>query len=87
MPRVDELLDAIGQAQYLTTLDLCKGYWQVPLKEDQTKTAFASPIGLFQFTVMPFGLCGVPATFQRLMDTVLRGTEQFTGVYLDDIVI
>ena len=88
MPRVDELLDAIGQARYLTMLDLCKGYWQVPLKEeDQTKTAFASPIGLFQFTVMPFGLCGAPATFQRLMDTVLRGTEQFTGVYLDNIVI
>ena len=85
MPRVDELLDAIGQAQYLTTLDLCKGYWLVPLKEeDQTKTAFASPIGLFQFTVMLFG---PPATFQRLIDTVLRGTEQFTGVYLDDIVI
>ena len=55
--------------------------------EDKAKTAFTTPNGLYQFTVMPFGLSGGPATFQRLMDTVLRGTEKFTGVYLDDVVI
>ena len=88
MPRVDELLDAIGGAAFITTLDLAKGYWQVPLTgEDKAKTAFTTPNGLYQFTVMPFGLSGGPATFQRLMDTVLRGTEKFTGVYLDDVVI
>ena len=59
MPRIDDLLDAVGRAKYLTTLDLAKGYWQVLMhEEDQAKTAFSSPIGLLQFTVMPFGLSG-----------------------------
>ena len=88
MPRIEELLDSVGCSQYLTTLDLAKGYWQVPMaEEDQAKTAFVSPKGLYQFTTMPFGLRGAPATFQRLMDRVLRGTESFAGVYLDDILI
>ena len=88
MPRIDEMLDAVGKAQYITTLDLAKGYWQVPLEDtDREKTAFTSPIGLLQFCVMPFGLSGAPATFQRLMDRVLRGLGDFVGVYLDDIII
>ena len=57
------------------------------MDEDKVKTAFTTPNGLYQFTVMPFGLSGAPAMFQRLMDSVLRGTEKFTGVYLDDVVI
>ena len=73
MPRFKELLDNIGSAEFVTTLDLAKGYWQVPLEpEDRDKTAFTSPRGLYQFTTMPFGLTGAPATFQRLMDDVLR---------------
>ena len=88
MPRTDELIDQIGQAKHITTLDLSKGYWQVPMKnEDRVKTAFSTPNGLFQFKVMPFGLSGAPATFQRMMDRVIRGMEDFAGVYLDDIVI
>ena len=88
MPRIDEMLDNIGRSKYLTTLDLAKGYWQIPMEEtDKEKTAFTSPLGLFQFTTMPFGLSGAPATFQRLMDKVLRGTSGFAGVYLDDIIV
>ena len=88
MPRVEELLDEIGNAQFISTLDLAKGYWQVPVsKEDREKTVFVSPKGLYQFITMPFGLSGAPATFQRMMDSVLMGTEAFAGVYLDDIVI
>ena len=88
MPRINEMLDSIGDATYITTLDLAKGYWQVPMdKRDREKTAFSSPLGLMQFTVMPFGLSGAPATFQRLMDQTLRGLNEFLGVYLDDIVI
>ena len=88
MPQSDELLDNIGQSKYLTTLDLAKGYWQVPMaEEDKGKTAFSSPLGLLQFTTMPFGLSGALATFQRLMDQVLRGTEAYAVVYLDDIII
>lgn len=74
MPRTDELVDKIGKAKFITTLDLSKGYWQVPMKkEDRAKTAFTTPNGLFQFKVMPFGLSGAPATFQRMMDTLVRG--------------
>lgn len=87
-PRIDDLIDRLGKAKYLTTIDLCKGYWQVPLtKQSQELTAFRTPWGLFQFTVLPFGLHGAPATFQRLMDQVLYGLSEFSCAYLDDIVI
>ena len=74
MPRIDDLLDRIGQARYISTIDLAKGCWQVPVAtEDRPKTAFSAPYGLFQFNVMPFGLQGAPATFQQLMDEVVTG--------------
>lgn len=64
MPRIEDLLERIGRANYITTLDICKGYWQVPLESQSCPlTAFRTPLGLFQFTVMPFGLHGAPATF------------------------
>ncbi|XP_024136818.1 uncharacterized protein LOC112151925 [Oryzias melastigma] len=88
MPRVDDLLERIGAAKYITTLDLCKGYWQVPLTNTcRQYTAFKTPAGLFQFTVMPFGLHGAPATFQRLMDKVLQGCDHCSAAYLDDVVV
>ena len=87
MPPVEELLEKIGNGEFITTLDLTRD-WQVPLHpEDREKTDFASPRGLHQFTTMPFGLSGAPATFQHMMDGTLRGTESFASVYLDDIVI
>ncbi len=77
----------LGTATYISTLDLAKGYWQVPLSPDAAaKTAFPSPIGLFEITVMPFGLQGAPATFQRLMDSVLADLS-FCAAYLDDVII
>ena len=88
MPRVDELIDRVGQSRYLSALDLSKGYWQVPIEEQsKPKTALITPFGLYQFKVMPFGLQGAPATFQRLMDLVLHGMEDLAAAYLDDIVI
>ena len=64
MPRIQELLDRICDARFITLLDLAKGYWQVPMSsKDREKTAFVSPSGLFQFVTMPFGLSRVPATF------------------------
>ncbi len=88
MPRIDDLLERIGQARYITTLDLCKGYWQVTLDNDSKQyTAFRTPSGLYHFTVLPFGLHGAPAKFQRLMDQVLRGCEGWAAAYLDDVVI
>ena len=84
---MDELIDQVGKAKFISALDLTRGYWQVPVaKDSRPKTAFVTPFGLFQFNVMPFGLQGAPATFQRLMDKVLHGMEEFAVAYLDDVV-
>ena len=88
MPKIDDLLERLGGAENLTLSDLTKGYWQVPLRhEDKEKTAFVTPKGLFQFSRMPFGLHGVAATFQRLMDKILSPVKDFAGAYIDDILI
>ena len=88
MLRVDKLLDRLGKANFISTMDLTRGYWQVPVaKQDRHKTAFNSPFVLFQFKVMPFGLQGAPATFQRMMDQLLTGACKFAAAYLDDLVI
>ncbi len=88
MPRVDELLDRLGTARFISTLDLTKGYWQIPLtRRSREKTAFSTPDGLFHFTTMPFGLHGAPAAFQRLMDQVLRPHHEYAAAYIDDVVI
>ena len=57
------------------------------MRRKKAKTAFSSTLGLMQLPTMPFELSGAPATFQRMMDQVLRGTEEYAGVYLDDIVM
>lgn len=76
MPRIDEQVERIGRARYISTLDLCKGYWQVPLeKKSRENTAFRTPIGLLQFTTMAFGLYGATATFQWLMDHTVQDCE------------
>ena len=89
LPRIDESLDAIGGDSFFSTLDLASGYHQVVMhKDDQEKTAFTPPFGLWEFTRMPFGLSSAPDTFQRLMqssmnDRVLR----ILLVYLDDELV
>ena len=89
LPRIDDTLDMLAGIQWFSTLDLASGYWQVSLSQEaRTKTAFATHSGLFQFKVMPFGLCNAPATFERLMDRVLQGLRWSRClVYLDDIII
>ena len=89
LPRVDETLDTLVGSKHFSTLDLATGYWQVEVaEEDRPKTAFTTPEGLFQFKVMPFGLCNAPTTFQRLMDRVLSGLKRsMCLVYIDDIVV
>lgn len=88
MPRLEDLIEHLGKVHFISTLDLCKGYWQVPMaKEPRSYTAFRKPQGLFQFKVMLFGLQGASATLQQLMDHVLDGTGAFAGACLDNIVI
>ena len=72
-PRIDDILDMLGGAKWFSTLDLKSGYWQVALHlKGKERTAFSTRQGLWQFTVMLFGLCNAPATFDQLMESVLR---------------
>lgn len=89
IPRIDDSLAALGNAKYFSTFDLASGYWQIPMNErDREKTAFISHYGLYEFLVMPFGLCNAPATFQRYMDVILSGLKwKSILVYLDDIIV
>ena len=89
LPRIDETLVSLSGSKWFSTLDLNSGYWQVVMDEqDKEKTAFSAGQNLYQFTVMPFGLCNAPATFERLMEFVLRGLTGSTClVYLDDIIV
>jgi hypothetical protein len=89
IPVISEILDALGKSKYFSTIDCASGFLQVPVKhEDQAKTAFSTREGHFQYKRMPFGLKGAPATFQRLMNTVLTGIQGIKClVYLDDVVV
>ena len=89
LPRIEDNLDALKGACWFSTLDLASGYWQVQMEEEsKERTAFCTKYGLYQFNVMPFGLCNAPGTFERLMETVLRGMQWERAVlYLDDIII
>ena len=89
LPRIDDTLSTLAGSECFTTLDLVSGFWQVEVAEkDRAKTAFCMTEGLFEFKVMPFGLCNAPATFQRLMDLVLAGLQwEHCLVYLDDVIV
>ncbi|XP_063589651.1 uncharacterized protein LOC134766651 [Penaeus indicus] len=87
LPRIDDIIDSVGKAPFVTKLDLLKGYYQVPLTDRAKRiSAFITPDGLFQYKVMPFGMRNAAPTFQRLMGKVVAG---LSGVYayLDDTLI
>lgn len=88
IPKIDDMIDLLAAAKYITTLDMKQGYWQIPMQEDSIeKTAFVTPFGKYEFLVMPFGLMGAPAVFQRLMNTLLGDLLTHTAAYMDDIVV
>ncbi len=79
----------LSKANYFTTLDLQSGYWQVAMQEgSREQTAFVTHSGLYEFIIMPFGLCNTPATFQRLMETVLADLIRDKCIaYIRDILV
>ncbi|GFU69557.1 hypothetical protein TNCV_1351171 [Trichonephila clavipes] len=89
LPRMDDLLNEAKPTPYMSTIDLRSGYHQVKVKaEDQNKTAFTCPLGIYKFTHMPFGLGNAPATFQRLIDKFRSGLNNVLALsYLDEIII
>ena len=89
IPRIDDCIDRVGNARYVTKFDLLKGFWQVPLTDRAKEiSAFATPDydGLFNYLVMPFGMKNSPASFERLMNIVLAGMNN-CHAYIDDTVI
>lgn len=76
MPRIEDILDQLGNSKYYSTMDLESGYYQVLVKEeDREKTASSAPYGHFEFLKMPFGLTNGPVTFQRMMNIALSGLQ------------
>lgn len=90
LPFINQILNQLRDAKYLSSIDLKSAYWQIPVAKDSIeKTSFTVPgRGLFQFRRMPFGLTNAPATWQRLIDQILGpALEPSVFVYLDDIVV
>ena len=89
LPRVDDSLAALSGSRWFSTLDLASGYWQVTMDAGtQEKAAFVTSSGLYEWTVMPFGLCHAPSTFARLMELVLKGLHwKICLIYLDDMIV
>lgn len=89
IPRIDDLLDRLGGLTIFSKLDLQSGYHQVAIEPGhEHRTAFQSRFGLYEYTVVPMGLCNAPATFQRIMNDVLREhLDVFVTIYLDDILV
>ena len=88
MPLIEEILDMLASATFISKVDLTKGFHQIPvLPSDCPKTSFCTPWGKFQYRYMPFGLRNGPAVFQRLMDNLLHKDKEYSQVYIDDIAI
>ncbi|GBG82002.1 hypothetical protein CBR_g34182 [Chara braunii] len=89
LPRIDDLLERLGGAQFFSKLDLKSGYHQLEIrKEDRYKTAFKTRYGHFEWLVMPFGLTNAPTTFQAAMTTEFQHMlDCFVLIYLDDILV
>jgi len=84
-----ELLDRISCARYFTKMDVRDGYHRLRIATgEEWKTAFRCRYELFEYTVMPFGLCNAPGTFQHYMNDTFRDfLDKFLIVYLDDLLV
>ena len=89
LPDIDHLFTKLSGKKYFTKIDLAKGFWQIPVKEeDKQKTAFNTPSGQFQWVKMPFGLKNAGAVFSRMMRKLLQPLDQSKVVnFMDDIMV
>ena len=89
IPPINESIDALSGSKFFCSLDLISGYHQVPIHPDsRDKTAFCTKTGLYAWNCMGFGLTNSPATFQRLMNRILKGLHwSICMCYLDDILV
>ena len=87
IPRIDDCIDKIGRAKYVTKFDLLKGFYQVPLTDRAKEiSAFVTADGLYQYKVTPFGMKNSPATFQRLMNLLISDIDGIDA-YINDVII
>ena len=85
--RMDDCIDRLGPAVYVSNIDLLKGYWQIPLTEHAKEiSALVILDGLLQYTVIPFGMRNAPATFQHMVNQILAGISNCVA-YPDDLVV
>ena len=85
--RIGDCIDRIGHTNYISKFNLLKSYWQAPLTDQAREvSAFATPDGLYQYRVMPFGMKNAPATFQRMINGVIAGLDGCEA-YIDDVVV
>ena len=88
LPLISQLVDKLKGLQYFTKIDLRWGYNNIRIKEgDEWKAAFVCHQGSYEPTVMFFGLCNSPATFQTMMNEIFADMEDVVVVYIDDIMI
>lgn len=89
LPLISDSLYTLGGSSWFISMNLSSGYYQVQMDSDhKEKAAFTSYEGLYQFKYLSFGLCNAVATFERLMEFVLRGLHWNTCIlYIDDIIV
>jgi hypothetical protein len=89
LPRIDLLFDQLIGAQVFSKIDLCSGYHQIKICEDDiTKIAFSTRYDLYEYLVMSFGLTNAPAHFMYLMNSVfMEELDKFAVVFIDDILV
>ena len=89
LPKIEDILTSLSGAKWFSTLDLKSGYYQIEMHEDdKEKTAFACPLGFYEFNKLPQGVVNAPATFQRFMEkTMADMMRRGCMVFLDDLVI
>ena len=89
LPRIDQILEELGDAVYLTALDLLHSFYNLKINpKDRWKTVFSTPDGHYKFIRLPMGLKNSPAIFQRAMNLLLQGAlGQYAYIYMDDIII
>ena len=88
-PNVETVIDRLNEAAWFSSIDLQKGYHQIPLTERAKDIcSFRCPFGFYRYTRLPFGVMNAPAYFQRMMDSILQGLTWTTCmVYMDDVII
>ena len=90
LPRIQEALESLVGAGHFSCLDLKSAFWQIRMDEASRQyTAFTvGNLGFFECDRMPFGLCNVPATFQRLMQKCMGELNFiYCSIYLDDLIV